>query len=70
MTSKKDFTFIWLLVLKAPQAFYLNIGRSLQKIIMKIGYGINFKYEGWLSYSLDRFISFKIPIARRYMHDI
>ena len=38
--------------------------RDLKKNILKFGYGINYKYEGTLSYSFDRFYEvtkFELP---------
>ena len=32
-----------------------EIKPELQKNILKLGYGINYKYEGMLAYSFDRF---------------
>ena len=32
-----------------------TIGPDLKKSILNFGYGINFKYEGMLSYSINRF---------------
>ena len=34
----------------------VEIMPELKKNILKIGYGINFKYEGMLAYSFDKFI--------------
>ena len=33
----------------------IEIKLKLQKNILKFGYGINYKYEGMLAYSFDRF---------------
>ena len=33
----------------------MEIKSELQKNILKFGYGINYKYEGMLAHSLDRF---------------
>ena len=33
----------------------VEIKQELQKNILKFGYGINYKYEGMLAYSFDRF---------------
>ena len=33
----------------------IKIGPELQRNILNFGYGINYKYEGMLSYSFDRF---------------
>ena len=42
----------------------IEIMPKLKKIILKFGYGINYKYEGMLSHSLDRFYvvtKFELP---------
>ena len=42
----------------------INIKPELQRNILKFGYGINYKYEGMLAHSLDRFyivIKFILP---------
>ena len=33
----------------------INIMPELKKNVLNFGYGVNFKYEGMLSYSFDRF---------------
>ena len=33
----------------------MEIKRELQRNVLKFGYGINYKYEGMLAYSFDRF---------------
>ena len=33
----------------------IEISPELQKNILKFGYGINYKYEGMLAHSFDRF---------------
>ena len=42
----------------------MEIKPKLQKNILKFGYGINYKYEGMLAHSFDRFnviIKFLLP---------
>ena len=42
----------------------VDIMPELKKIIMNFGYGVNFKYEGMLSHSFDRFYivtKFELP---------
>ena len=42
----------------------VEIKQELQKNILKFGYGINYKYEGMLAHSFDRFyVVTKIHIA-------
>ena len=39
----------------------IKFNPELQKNILKFGYGINYKYEGMLAHSFDRFLySYKI----------
>ena len=39
----------------AYQALTLDIDPGLQRTVLKFGYGLNFKYQGQLSHSIDRF---------------
>ena len=39
----------------------VEIMPELKKNIFKFGYGINFKYEGMLTHSFDRFYVFYLP---------
>ena len=44
----------------------INIRPELQRNILNFGYGINYKYEGMLSHSFDRFYvvtKFMLPIT-------
>ena len=46
-----------LIILKCLRSRYssVEIRLELQKNILKFGYGINYKYEGMLTHSFDRF---------------
>ena len=49
----KLFVFLLFIILRIGGAFKFN--PDLQKNILKFGYGINYKYEGMLAHSFDRF---------------
>ena len=47
--------FITILVLSLHKAFTINVMPELKKDILNFGYGANFKYEGMLTHSFNRF---------------
>ena len=49
----KLFVFLLFVILVISDAIKFN--PELQKNILKFGYGINYKYEGMLAHSFDRF---------------
>ena len=48
-------SFLVILVCLSSRYSLVEIKPELQKNILKFGYGINYKYEGMLAYSFDRF---------------
>ena len=46
-------TFV--LIIMAANSRGIKFNPELQKNILKFGYGINYKYEGMLAHSFDRF---------------
>ena len=56
--------FITILVLSLHKAFTINVMPSLNKNMLNFGYGANFKYEGMLTHSFDRFyvvVKYEMP---------
>ena len=49
----KLYSLILLIILTTSKCIKFNL--ELQKNILKFGYGINYKYEGMLMHSFDRF---------------
>ena len=49
----KVYSLILLIILMTSKCIIFNL--ELQKNILKFGYGINYKYEGMLMHSFDRF---------------
>ena len=47
--------YLCILVILNCVCGYTEIMPELKKNILKFGYGINYKYEGMLSHSFDRF---------------
>ena len=47
--------FLMILVSLSSRYFFVEIKLELQKNILKFGYRINYKYEGILAHSFDRF---------------
>ena len=44
-----------LLIMISPICECIKFAPELQKNILRFGYGINYKYEGMLTHSFDRF---------------
>ena len=58
----KLYTFLLFVILTVGDSIKFN--PELQKNILKFGYGINYKYEGMLAHSFDRFyiiMKFMLP---------
>ena len=58
----KLFVFLLFIILRIGGAIKFNL--ELQKNILKFGYSINYKYEGMLAHSFDRFyiiVKFMLP---------
>ena len=51
----KLYTFILVKIIVVTMSRGIEISPELQKIILKFGYSINYKYEGMLAHSFDRF---------------
>ena len=51
----KFYTFILMIITLAVVSKSIKFNPELQKNILKFGYGINYKYEGMLVHSFDRF---------------
>ena len=51
----KLYTFILVKIIVETMSQSIEISPELQKNILKFGYGINYKYEGMLVHSFDRF---------------
>ena len=63
------FYSLLLLIMISPICKCIKFDQELQKNILRFGYGTNYKYEGMLTHSFDRFLyHHKIHIAldRRY----
>ena len=61
----KLFVFLLFIILMIGDAIKFNL--ELQKNFLKFGYGINYKYEGMLGHSFDRFyitVKFMLPSLR------
>ena len=57
--------FVFLLFVILVIGVSIKINPELQKNILKFGYGINYKYEGMLAHSFDRFyiiMKFMLPL--------
>ena len=48
-------SFLMILMCLCSRYSFVKIKLELQKNILKFGYGINYKYEGMLAHSFDRF---------------
>ena len=48
-------TFILVKIIVVTMSRGIEISLELQKNILELGYGINYKYEGMLAHSFDRF---------------
>ena len=51
----KFYTFALMIIMLAGVSKGIKFNPELQKNILKFGYGINYKYEGMLVHSFDRF---------------
>ena len=51
----KLYTFILVKIIVVTMSRAIKISLELQKNILKFGYSINYKYEGMLAHSFDRF---------------
>ena len=51
----KFYTFVLVIIMVAMMSRGIKFSLELQKNILKFGYGINYKYEGMLAHSFDRF---------------
>ena len=63
----KLYTFILVKIIVVTMSRGIEISPELQKNILKFGYGINYKYEGMLAHSFDRFYivtKFMLPSMR------
>ena len=49
------YTFVLMIIMLAMVSKGIKFNWELQKNIFKFGYGINYKYEGMLAHSFDRF---------------
>ena len=49
------YTFVLMMIMLAVVSKGIKFNLELQKNILKFGYGINYKYEGMLAHSFDRF---------------
>ena len=47
--------FITIITLSLCKAFTIDVIPKLKKNVLNFGYGANFKYEGMLTHSFDRF---------------
>ena len=59
--------FITIITLSLQKAFAIDIMPELKKNVLNFGYGANFKYEGMLTHSFDRFYvvaKYAIPTGR------
>ena len=59
----KLYVFLLFVILVVGDGIKFNL--ELQKNILKFGYGINYKYEGMLAHSFDRFyiiMKFMLPL--------
>ena len=56
--------YVFLLFVILPVGDSIRYNPKLQKNILKFGYNINYKYEGMLAHSFDRFyivVKFMLP---------
>ena len=51
----KFYTFILVKIIVVTMSRGIKFSLELQKNILKFGYSINYKYEGMLAHSFDRF---------------
>ena len=61
----KLYTFILVKIIVVTMSRGIEISLELQKNILKFGYGMNYKYEGMLAHSFDRFYivtKFMLPL--------
>ena len=49
------FTLIAVVLTSMPEVLAINVMPELKKNVLNFGYSVNFKYEGMLTYSFDRF---------------
>ena len=49
------YTFVLMMMMLAVVIKGIKFNLELQKNILKSGYGINYKYDGMLAHSFDRF---------------
>ena len=57
-------TLIAVVLISMCEVLAVNVMSELKKNVLNFGYGANFKYEGMLSHSFDRFYvvaKYKIP---------
>ena len=47
--------FITVFLISLHKVFMVDVMPELKKNVLNFGYGANFKYEGMLTHSLDRF---------------
>ena len=65
----KLYTFALMVITLAVVSKGIKFNPELQRNILKFGYGINYKYEGMLVHSFDRFYivtKFMLPVNVRY----
>ena len=51
----KFHTFVLVIIMVVFMSKDIKFNLELQKNILKFGYGMNYKYEGMLAHSFDRF---------------
>ena len=49
------FSFITVFLISMHKVFTIDVMPELKKNVLNFGYGVNFKYEGMLTHSFDRF---------------
>ena len=49
------FIFITVFLISLCKALTIDVMPELKKNVLNFGYGVNFKYEGMLTHSFDRF---------------
>ena len=49
------FIFITVFLIPLHTVFMIDVMPELKKNVLNFGYGVNFKYEGMLTHSFDRF---------------
>ena len=58
------FIFIVVFLISLHKVFTINVMSELKKNVLNFGYSVNFKYEGMLTHSFDRFYvvaKYRIP---------